>query len=143
MTMQLQPIRVVANFEPALLAALDEYRRSLPVIPSRAAVLRQAVRVFATARCGRYPGAAAEQAGLAQEINQALHVRDMPLAQALILEGAAVYGHGPLLAAVEAHARQEAVAAAEVVRREADETDPWADDREPYGLEDEGSEDER
>jgi hypothetical protein len=99
--------------------------------------------------CSRPPGVAgiraraAEQAGLAQEINQALHVRDMPLAQALILEGAAVYGHGPLLAAVEAHARQEAVAAAEVVRREADETDPWADDREPYGLEDEWSEDER
>jgi hypothetical protein len=47
-TMQLQPIRVVANFEPALLAALDEYRRSLPVIPSRAAVLRQAVRALAS-----------------------------------------------------------------------------------------------
>jgi hypothetical protein len=78
---------------------------------------------------------AAEQAELAQEINQALHMRDMPLAQALIREGAAVYGHGPLLAAVEAHSRHEAVeavAAAEVARREADQADPWSDDREPY-----------
>jgi hypothetical protein len=78
---------------------------------------------------------AADQAELAREINQALHVRDMPLAQALILEGAAVYGHGPLLAAVEAHSRQEAVdavAAAEVARREADQADPWSDDPRPY-----------
>ncbi len=48
-TMQLhQPIRVVANFEPALLDVLDEYRRSQRVIPSRAAVIREAVRLFAT-----------------------------------------------------------------------------------------------
>jgi hypothetical protein len=46
--MQLQPIRVVANFPQSLVNVLDEYRRSLPVIPSRAAVLRQAVRALAT-----------------------------------------------------------------------------------------------
>jgi hypothetical protein len=45
--MHLEPVRVVANFEPALLDVLDEYRRSLPVIPSRAAVLREAVRALA------------------------------------------------------------------------------------------------
>jgi hypothetical protein len=47
MTMQLQPTRVVANFEPALLDVLDEYRRAQRVIPSRAAVIREAVRLFA------------------------------------------------------------------------------------------------
>src|SRR5258708_2146269 len=93
-------------------------------------VQRRAERLV---RYGRQPPGVAgiraradEQAELAQEINQELHVRDMPLAQALIREGAAVYGHGPLLAAVEAHAR------AEVARREADQADPWSDDREPY-----------
>jgi hypothetical protein len=47
-TMQLQPIRVVANFEPALLDVLDAYRRSQPVIPSRAETIRQAVRALAS-----------------------------------------------------------------------------------------------
>jgi hypothetical protein len=46
--MQLQPTRVVANFEPALLDVLDAYRRAQAVIPSRAAVLRAAVRALAT-----------------------------------------------------------------------------------------------
>jgi hypothetical protein len=42
--MQIQPVRVVANFEPALLDALDAFRRAQPVIPSRAETIRQAVR---------------------------------------------------------------------------------------------------
>jgi hypothetical protein len=44
--MQLQPVRLVANFSPALLDALDAYRRTQRVIPSRAETIRQAVRVL-------------------------------------------------------------------------------------------------
>ena len=46
--MQIQPTRIIANFPPALIAMLDEYRRAQVVIPSRAAVLRQAVHMLAT-----------------------------------------------------------------------------------------------
>jgi hypothetical protein len=46
--MDIQPIRIAANFEPALLAALDTYRFSLPVVPSRAETIRAAVRALAT-----------------------------------------------------------------------------------------------
>jgi hypothetical protein len=46
--MNLQPVRVVANFEPALLDLLDAFRRSQRVIPSRAAVIREAVRALAS-----------------------------------------------------------------------------------------------
>jgi hypothetical protein len=46
--MQLQPVRVVANFEPAMLDMLDAFRRAQAVIPSRAETIRQAVRALAT-----------------------------------------------------------------------------------------------
>jgi hypothetical protein len=48
MTMLLQPIRVVAHFEPALLDMLDAFRRAQAVIPSRAETIRQAVRALAS-----------------------------------------------------------------------------------------------
>jgi hypothetical protein len=87
---------------------------------------------------------AADQAELARQISQALQARDVVSARVLIADGAALYGHSALLAAVELQASQNRMqameAAGEPYHRE---VDPWSDDREPYGLEDERSEDER
>jgi hypothetical protein len=86
---------------------------------------------------------AADQAELAREISEALQAHDLAHAQALIHEGAAVFGHAAMVRAVEAQARQERTEAMGAVDSYHREVDPWADDREPYGLEDERSEDER
>jgi hypothetical protein len=50
---------------------------------------------------------AADQAELAREIGEALEARDVVRAQALLREGAAVFGHGAMLAAVEVQASQD------------------------------------
>jgi hypothetical protein len=50
---------------------------------------------------------AAEQTELAAEINDALRARDVVRAQALIREGAALFGHGAMLAAVQLEASQD------------------------------------
>jgi hypothetical protein len=49
---------------------------------------------------------AADQVELAREISEALQSRDVVRAQALIQEGAAVFGHAAMVASVEAVARQ-------------------------------------
>jgi metal-responsive CopG/Arc/MetJ family transcriptional regulator len=46
--MQLQPTRISINFEPALIAVLDAYRREVDGLPSRAEAIRRAVRALAT-----------------------------------------------------------------------------------------------
>jgi hypothetical protein len=85
---------------------------------------------------------AAEQAELAADINDALRARDVVRAQAMILEGAAVFGHAAMVAAVEAQASADHMEAMEAVRRrEADPGDQWPGDPEPdaddWGLDDE------
>ena len=50
---------------------------------------------------------AAEQTELARQINEALHVRNMPLAQELIEDGAEMFGHVAMVAAVEMQASQD------------------------------------
>src|SRR6266436_4232500 len=57
------------------------------------------------------PGRAAEQTELARQISQALYVRDMPRAQQLIEDGADLFGHSSMVAAVAAQARQDEWAA--------------------------------
>jgi hypothetical protein len=109
-------------------------------------VLRRAERL---ARRGVQPpgvagirARAVDQADLAREIGAALQARDVVLAQALIQEGAAVFGHAAMVDAVELQASQDRMqvmeAAAEPYHRV---DDAWAE--EPYSLEDERSENER
>jgi hypothetical protein len=81
------------------------------------------------------------RAELARQIAEALQARDVVRAQALIREGAAVFGHSALLASVEAVARQERTEAMGAVDSYHSEVDPWSEDREPYGLEDGGLDD--
>jgi hypothetical protein len=50
---------------------------------------------------------AADQAELAREISEALQSRDVVRAQALIREGAALFGHAAMVRAVEAQASQD------------------------------------
>jgi len=50
---------------------------------------------------------AADRSELAREISAALQAHDLAHAQALIHEGAAVFGPAAMVAAVEAQARQE------------------------------------
>jgi hypothetical protein len=65
---------------------------------------------------------ARQQSELATEIGDALRARNVVLAQALIREGAAVFGHDAMLAAVEAQASADHMEAMEAVRRR--EADP-------------------
>jgi hypothetical protein len=48
-----------------------------------------------------------QQTELARQINEALHVRNMPLAQELIEDGAEMFGHIAMVAAVEMQASQD------------------------------------
>jgi len=45
--MRVEPTKIAVNFEPALLAALDEHRRKLPDLPSRSEAIRRAVEAVA------------------------------------------------------------------------------------------------
>jgi hypothetical protein len=62
-------------------------------------------------------GRAAGQAELAADINDALRARDVVRAQAMIHEGAALYGHAAMMRAVEAQASADHMEAMEAVRR--------------------------
>jgi hypothetical protein len=85
---------------------------------------------------------ASDQAELAREISAALRARDVVRAQSLIQEGAAVFGHDAMLAAVELQAGQDRMQAMEAAGEPYHRVDDaWAE--EPYSLEDERSEDER
>jgi hypothetical protein len=59
---------------------------------------------------------ARQQTELARQISRALHVRDMPLAQELIEDGAEMFWHAAMVAAVEMQARQGRMAAIDAVR---------------------------
>jgi hypothetical protein len=65
---------------------------------------------------GFYRARAAERHALARQISEALQARDMVHARLLIEEGAARFGHGSMLAAVEVQASQDRTAALEPVR---------------------------
>jgi hypothetical protein len=110
---------------------------------------RVAMRAERRARYGREPAGvterrrrAADQAELARQISEALHARDVVSARALIADGAALYGHSALLAAVEVQASQDQTEAINAVRREAEPGDQWADDPEPHAIDDWGLDDE-
>jgi hypothetical protein len=110
---------------------------------------RIARRAERRARYGRQPPGIAgvrdrarQQSELATEIGDALRARNVVLAQALIREGAAVFGHAAMVAAVEAQASADHMEAMDAVRRrEADPGDQWPGDPEPdaddWGLDDE------
>ena len=74
----------------------------------------QPTEVYADA--ARIQDRAAEQTELARQISQALHVRDMPRAQQLIEDGADLFGHSSMVAAVAAQARQDGLAAMDARR---------------------------
>jgi hypothetical protein len=46
-TTRVEPTKIAVNFEPALLAALDEHRRKLPDLPTRSEAIRRAVEAVA------------------------------------------------------------------------------------------------
>jgi hypothetical protein len=43
-----EPKKIAVNFEPALLAALDEHRRQLPDLPNRSEAIRRLVAAVAS-----------------------------------------------------------------------------------------------
>jgi hypothetical protein len=47
MESMVEPKKIAVNFEPALLAALDEHRRQLPDLPTRSEAIRRAVEAVA------------------------------------------------------------------------------------------------
>jgi metal-responsive CopG/Arc/MetJ family transcriptional regulator len=53
--MHAEPLRVSVSIPPPLLAVLDAYRRAAPGLPSRAAVIREAVRALAESKPNRKP----------------------------------------------------------------------------------------
>jgi hypothetical protein len=79
---------------------------------------------------------AAEQAQLARAIGEAIEARNIVRPQALIREGAALYGHGALLAAVEAQANQDQQDRMAEPYHRVD--DAWADNPEPHYPDEEG-----
>jgi hypothetical protein len=101
---------------------------------------RVAMRAERRARYGREAAGiterrqrAADQAELARQISEALQARDVVSARALIADGAALYGHSALLAAVEVQASQDQTEAMDAVRRqEADPGDQAGAYRTPY-----------
>jgi len=44
--MRVEPTKIAVNFEPALLAALDEHRRKLPDLPTRSEAIRVPLKLW-------------------------------------------------------------------------------------------------